>query len=108
MATSSVTTPLSGLNPDHPERAPGAALSPTPRQSRELAALLRAAPDRGSVLREVREALGQRRPLLRILDDLRARNAQHALRAASARPPETDRPAKPRSRPPAAATPRPG
>lgn len=98
MARSHVAFTVAGLNPANPDRAPGMDGSLTPRQRRELAAALRQAPQPALVLRLVREGLQQGRPILRILEDLRAANALPALRqyavapAPAARPGDGSRP----------------
>lgn len=100
MARSYFAFTVAGLNPVNPDRAPGSEGSLTPRQRQELAAALRQAPQPAHVLRLVREGLQQGRPILRILEDLRAANALPVLRqyavspapAPPARPGDASRP----------------
>lgn len=77
MARSDFALAVGGLNPD---MAPGADLSLTARQRRELEAALRRAPRPADVLRLVRDGLRQGRPLLLILEDARAVGGLPALR----------------------------
>lgn len=98
MARSRFALPVAGLNPADPDVAPGSDWSLTPRQRRELEAALRQAPQPAHVLRLVREGLQQGRPLLRVLEDVRAAGALPVLRqfadspAPPARPEDARRP----------------
>lgn len=78
MARSRFALPVAGLNPADPDVAPGSDWSLTPRQRRELEAALRQAPQPAHVLRLVREGLQQGRPILRILEDVRAAGGRPA------------------------------
>lgn len=99
MARSRFALPVAGLNPADPDVAPGSDWSLTPRQRRELEAALQQAPQPAHVLRLVREGLQQGRPILRILEDVRAAGALPVLRqyavspAPAARPEDARRPA---------------
>jgi hypothetical protein len=100
VARSRFALPVAGLNPADPDVAPGSDLSLTPRQRRALEAALRQAPQPAHVLRLVREGLQQGRPLLRVLEDLRAAGALPVLRQyavspapAPTRPEDARRPA---------------
>lgn len=101
MARSRFALPVAGLNPADPDVAPGSDWSLTPRQRRELEAALRQAPQPAHVLRLVREGLQQGRPILRVLEDLRAAGALPVLRqyavspapAPAAQPEDARRPA---------------
>jgi len=98
VARSRFALPVAGLNPADPDVAPGTDWFLTPRQRRALEAALRQAPQPAHVLRLVREGLQQGRPLLRVLEDLRAANAlpvlrQYAVSPAPTRPEDARRPA---------------
>lgn len=86
MARSGFACPVAGLNPGDPALMPGLTLALTARQQRELAAALQQAPQSAHVLRWVREGLQQRKPISRILEDLRASNALIVLRQYAAPP----------------------
>ena len=95
MARSRFALPVAGLNPADPDVAPGSDLSLTPRQRRALEAALRQAPQPAHVLRLVREGLQQGRPLLRVLEDLRAANALPVLRQYAVSPAPAPAPTRP-------------
>lgn len=78
---------MSGHPLRHPSQEPGAGLALTPEQQRGLADALKSAPHPAEVLRLVREGLHQRRPLTRILEDIRQRDALLVMRQYAA-PPE--------------------
>lgn len=95
MARSRFALPVAGLNPADPDVAPGSDLSLTPRQRRALEAALRQAPQPAHVLRLVREGLQQGRPLLRVLEDLRAAGALPVLRQYAVSPAPAPAPTRP-------------
>lgn len=98
MARCHFALPVAGLNPADPDVAPGSDLSLTRRQRQELEAALQQAPQPAHVLRLVREGFQQGRPILRVLEDLRAAGAlpvlrQYAVSPAPAQPEDARRPA---------------